>query len=105
MKNKSNYLLPNFFRSQYEIGQYRSENQITVRGSNVLNPVLEFSDAGFPPQLMSLFREQGFERPTSIQAQSWPFALSGRDLVGIAQTGSGKTLSVSIISFNTFTAF
>ena len=35
-----------------------------------------------------------FKEPTAIQAQGWPMALSGRNVVGIAQTGSGKTLSV-----------
>ena len=38
---------------------------------------------------------QGFVEPTPIQAQGWPMALSGRDFVGIAQTGSGKTIGVS----------
>lgn len=41
------------------------------------------------------YRRQGFTEPTVIQAQGWPIALSGRDMVGIAKTGSGKTLSVS----------
>ena len=35
----------------------------------------------------------GFAAPTAIQSQGWPMALSGRDLVGVAATGSGKTLS------------
>lgn len=39
-------------------------------------------------------RKQGFVEPTAIQAQGWPIALSGYNLVGIASTGSGKTLSV-----------
>jgi len=39
-------------------------------------------------------RKQGFVEPTAIQAQGWPIALSGNNLVGIASTGSGKTLSV-----------
>ena len=47
-----------------------------------------------------LCRKLGFKEPTAIQAQGWPIALSGRDMVGIAQTGSGKTLSVSIIGVN-----
>ena len=42
-----------------------------------------------------LSRRQGFEEPTAIQAQGWPIAMSGRDMVGIAQTGYGKTLAVS----------
>jgi len=41
----------------------------------------------------ALYGRQGFSEPTSIQAQGWPIALSGRDMVGIASTGSGKTLS------------
>jgi ATP-dependent RNA helicase DDX5/DBP2 len=36
-------------------------------------------------------RRAGFSAPTPIQAQAWPIALSGRDLVAIAKTGSGKT--------------
>lgn len=39
-------------------------------------------------------RKQGFTVPTPIQAQGWPIALSGKDIVGIAQTGSGKTIAV-----------
>lgn len=35
----------------------------------------------------------GFKEPTPIQSQGWPMALLGRDLIGLAETGSGKTLS------------
>ena len=42
---------------------------------------------------------QGFAKPTNIQSQCWPFLLSGKDLIGIAETGSGKTLSFSIPAF------
>lgn len=38
---------------------------------------------------------EGFTEPTPIQAQGWPIAMSGKDMVGVAQTGSGKTLGVS----------
>ena len=47
---------------------------------------------------MQSLARQNWTRPTAIQAQGWPMALSGRDVVGIAQTGSGKTLSVSTLS-------
>lgn len=46
--------------------------------------------------IMEAVQQQGWEKPTAIQGQGWPVALSGRDLVGIAQTGSGKTISVRI---------
>lgn len=42
---------------------------------------------------MDVIRKEGFQQPTVIQAQGWPVVLSGRDLVGIAQTGLGKTIS------------
>jgi len=44
---------------------------------------------------MEVIQRQNFTEPTAIQAQGWPVALSGLDMVGVAQTGSGKTLSVS----------
>lgn len=44
---------------------------------------------------MDVINKQNWSEPTPIQAQGWPLALSGKDMVGIAQTGSGKTLSVS----------
>lgn len=45
---------------------------------------------------MSTIRAQGFPAPTPIQCQAWPMALSGRDVVAIAQTGSGKTISFAL---------
>lgn len=49
---------------------------------------------------MDVINKQNWPNPTAIQAQGWPLALSGKDMVGIAQTGSGKTLSVSIPNIN-----
>lgn len=40
-----------------------------------------------------VLRGEKFEKPTAIQAQGWPMAMSGRNMIGIAETGSGKTLS------------
>ena len=48
----------------------------------------------FPKYIMdTLATMETFEKPTPIQAQGWPVAMSGRDMIGIAETGSGKTLS------------
>ena len=41
----------------------------------------------------------GFSNPTPIQAQTWPIALQGRDIVAIAKTGSGKTLGYLMPAF------
>ena len=42
---------------------------------------------------METINRQGFSKPSPIQAQAWPYLLSGKDLIGIAQTGTGKTLA------------
>lgn len=49
--------------------------------------------AGFPEAVERKLMASGYTTPTPIQAQGWSMALSGQNMVGIAQTGSGKTLS------------
>ncbi|XP_067472450.1 probable ATP-dependent RNA helicase DDX17 isoform X2 [Thunnus thynnus] len=79
--------------SQYEVEEYRRKKEITIRGSGCPKPVINFHQAQFPQYVMDVLMQQNFKEPTAIQAQGFPLALSGRDMVGIAQTGSGKTLS------------
>ncbi|ESN99524.1 hypothetical protein HELRODRAFT_113643 [Helobdella robusta] len=86
-------------RSMGEVEEYYAEHQVRVRGRDCPKPVLKFEEANFPDYSMDVFKQQGWEKPTVIQAQGWPVALSGRDLVGIAQTGSGKTLSYILPAF------
>ena len=80
-------------RSERDVQAFRREHEIAVQGSNVPKPVENFDEAGFPTYVMNEVKAQGFPRPTAIQSQGWPMALSGRDVVGIAETGSGKTLT------------
>lgn len=80
-------------RSERDVYDFRKKYEITVHGQNVPRPVETFDEAGFPEYVMSEVKAQGFTRPTAIQSQGWPMALSGRDVVGIAETGSGKTLT------------
>lgn len=80
-------------RSQADVDAWRAANQVTVQGTNIPRPVETFDEAGFPPYVMNEVKAQGFAKPTAIQSQGWPMALSGRDVVGVAETGSGKTLS------------
>uniref|UniRef100_A0A8C9VUV4 RNA helicase n=1 Tax=Scleropages formosus TaxID=113540 RepID=A0A8C9VUV4_SCLFO len=83
--------------SQYEVEEFRRKKEITIKGSGCPKPVTSFSQAQFPHShvkyVMDVLMQQNFKEPTAIQAQGFPLALSGRDMVGIAQTGSGKTLS------------
>ena len=52
-----------------------------------------FEDFKLPAQLQNAITDLGFDKPTPIQAQVFSIVLSGRDLVGIAQTGTGKTIA------------
>ena len=56
------------------------------------NPIQRFEDGNFPDYIMTEVRKAGYAAPTPIQSQGWALALTGQDMVGIAQTGSGKTL-------------
>ena len=81
--------------------QYRKENNLTVFDSetpdsirNVPNPYEKFEDfPGLSQQQLRSFYDAGFSAPTPIQSQSWPIAMSERDVISIAKTGSGKTLA------------
>merc|ERR1719379_3113327 len=83
-------------RTEDEVQMWRHEKGITVRGENIPNPVLTFAETNFPKCMLEAFRRNNWTNPTDIQAQSWSVAMQGRDLVGIAKTGSGKTLSFGI---------
>ncbi|CAO1308156.1 unnamed protein product [Diamesa serratosioi] len=69
----------------------RKKLNIKVTGASVPSPVCSFSHFGFDEQLMKVIRKSEYISPTPIQSQAIPVALSGRDLIGIAATGSGKT--------------
>ncbi|XP_061497529.1 uncharacterized protein LOC1276058 [Anopheles gambiae] len=83
-------------RSEREISEWRRSKEITTKGHDIPDPIFTFEESGFPAEIIDELRYAGFTTPTPIQAQGWPIALSGRDMVGIAKTGSGKTLSYLI---------
>jgi ATP-dependent RNA helicase RhlE len=58
--------------------------------------VSHFSDLGLLPALEGAVREAGYATPTPIQAQAIPFLLEGRDLLGCARTGTGKTAAFAL---------
>lgn len=56
----------------------------------------KFTDLGLRPELIQGIERLGFESPSPIQAETIPVALEGRDLVGLSQTGSGKTAAFGL---------
>lgn len=80
------------------ISAYYETNQIGLNGIGLddkdFRPILEFRYANFPSALSEAFAS--FKQPTPIQASTWPVLLKGRDVVGIAKTGSGKTMGFAV---------
>ncbi|ODV79333.1 DEAD-domain-containing protein [Suhomyces tanzawaensis NRRL Y-17324] len=79
-----------------ELLEYLKEDLggIKVRGANAPLPVHNFAQLGLPSSFMGIIEEKlKFTKPSSIQAQALPSIMQGRDFIGIAKTGSGKTLS------------
>ena len=57
---------------------------------------MQFSDTGLSPEVLGAVEATGYTEPTPIQAAAIPLILSKRDLVGIAQTGTGKTAAFTL---------
>jgi ATP-dependent RNA helicase DDX5/DBP2 len=72
---------------------YLKENDITVHEEGAPPPCTELRNAPFPEALVRvLCAQKGFTVPSGVQAATWPVAVTGRDVLAIAKTGSGKTL-------------
>ena len=69
--------------------RYRSRNNRT-------DSMTKFTDLDLDPDVLRAVAEAGYENPTPIQEKAIPVALGGRDVLGIAQTGTGKTASFTL---------
>jgi superfamily II DNA/RNA helicase len=57
---------------------------------------MSFADLGLSPEVLQAVRDAGYETPTPIQVQAIPYVLMGRDVLGCAQTGTGKTAGFTL---------
>ncbi|HVA35719.1 MAG TPA: DEAD/DEAH box helicase [Stellaceae bacterium] len=57
---------------------------------------MNFSDLGLSPEVLRAVEDAGYTQPTPIQEQAIPYVLMGRDVLGCAQTGTGKTASFTL---------
>lgn len=98
----------NFYSESIELSEMTPEDvealradldNIKCRGVDVPKPIVKWSQGGFGAQILDVIREQKFERPTSIQSQALPAVMSGRDVIGVAKTGSGKTVAFILPMF------
>ncbi|KAG8179326.1 hypothetical protein JTE90_011590 [Oedothorax gibbosus] len=70
----------------------RKKYRILVEGEDIIPPIKTFREMKFPKGIIKGLKKKGITKPTPIQMQGLPAVLSGRDMIGIAFTGSGKTL-------------
>ncbi|XP_058832428.1 ATP-dependent RNA helicase abstrakt [Topomyia yanbarensis] len=91
---KTSWKAPRYIlaRSDASHEQVRERLRILVEGENVPPPICTFREMKFPKPILVALEKRNIRKPSPIQVQGIPAVLSGRDLIGIAFTGSGKTL-------------
>ncbi|KAI4267505.1 MAG: hypothetical protein LQ337_008316 [Flavoplaca oasis] len=86
--------------TEEEVADLRLElDGIKIRGIDAPKPVQKWSQCGLGAQSLEVIQRLGYERPTSIQTQAVPSIMSGRDVIGVAKTGSGKTIAFLLPMF------
>ncbi|EUD68307.1 hypothetical protein C922_01327 [Plasmodium inui San Antonio 1] len=70
---------------------FREDNEIYIKGGIVPAPIRRWEESNLSSDLLKAIKKAKYEKPTPIQMQAIPIALEMRDLIGIAETGSGKT--------------
>ncbi|EDQ89948.1 uncharacterized protein MONBRDRAFT_387, partial [Monosiga brevicollis MX1] len=80
--------------TEEEVDQYKAEMEnIKTRGKEVPRPIKTWGQTGLSKTILAILKQLKYENPTPIQAQAIPVVMSGRDMLGIAKTGCGKTLA------------
>jgi ATP-dependent RNA helicase DDX46/PRP5 len=101
-KLELNPIRKNFWVEPQELNQMTEEEAaelrleldgIKVSGKNIPKPVQKWSQCGLTRPILDVIEGLGYEKPTSIQMQALPVIMSGRDVIGVAKTGSGKTMA------------
>lgn len=85
-------------KENMKIKEKKSDMSVSVCGKGCeeskFKALESFDEAGLPANVMHCCKS--FEKPSPIQAHAWPFLLQGRDFIGIAATGSGKTIAFGV---------
>ncbi|XP_055082590.1 probable ATP-dependent RNA helicase DDX46 [Periophthalmus magnuspinnatus] len=86
--------------SPEEVTAYRAELEgIMVKGKGCPKPIRTWVQCGVSMKILNALKRHNYEKPTPIQTQAIPAIMSGRDLIGIAKTGSGKTIAFLLPMF------
>lgn len=86
--------------TEAEVAELRLDlDGIKVTGKDVPKPVQKWSQCGLTRPMLEVIERLGYDKPTSIQMQALPVIMSGRDVIGVAKTGSGKTMAFLVPMF------
>lgn len=75
---------------------FREDYEISAKGGHLAPPLRTWRESAIPPAIIETIESIGYKDPSPIQRQAIPIGLQNRDLIGIAETGSGKTASYVI---------
>ncbi|KAH9518403.1 DEAD (Asp-Glu-Ala-Asp) box polypeptide 23 [Bulinus truncatus] len=75
---------------------FKEDFNISCKGGRIPNPIRFWKEADLPKELLDIIDEIGYKEPTPIQRQAIPIGLQNRDIIGVAETGSGKTAAFLI---------
>ena len=70
---------------------FKEDFNITTKGGNIPNALRNWKEANLPSEILEIIDGVGYKEPTPIQRQAIPIGLQNRDIIGVAETGSGKT--------------
>ncbi|CAM8903512.1 unnamed protein product [Rhodiola kirilowii] len=76
-----------------EVFAYRKELELKIHGRDVPKPIKLWHQTGLTSKILETIKKLNYEKPMPIQSQALPIIMSGRDCIGVAKTGSGKTLT------------
>ena len=75
---------------------FREDFNISTKGGRIPNPIRYWAEAALSKDILKVIDGLGYTDPTPIQRQAIPIGLQNRDIIGIAETGSGKTAAFVI---------
>ncbi|KAI8056557.1 P-loop containing nucleoside triphosphate hydrolase protein [Syncephalis plumigaleata] len=74
----------------------KEDFNISTKGGDIPNPMRNWNESNLLPEILKIIQDNNYTEPTAIQRQAIPIGLQNRDIIGIAETGSGKTASFVI---------
>lgn len=75
---------------------FKEDFDISTRGGNIPLPIRSWKESTIPQKILDVISSVGYKEPSPIQRQAIPIGMQNRDILGVAETGSGKTAAFVI---------